>query len=227
MRVEDGSVRRQLSKACKKIFKVFRGVIECPTENYDIDDDFSAIGFKTGASFLFSEVQLHLVMSQQLVYGLQSHHRACYVPIKTKVFEQALSQRREDFDCYTCLVLAVQRTRNIFLREVNRFVEVFLNFCQSQNYTNSMHQVKRLVRNMIETNLARQLKLPRITFKQKAYQQLLALNEEVALRRKSYNKEAKEKKDLIVKGNLKKKSDCNNNSGKSNRPQEASIEEEV
>ena len=56
-----------------------------------------------------------------------------------------------------------------------------------------MQQVKRLNKNMIETNLARQLKLPRITFKQKAFQMLLSLNEEVAMRRKSYVKEYKPK----------------------------------
>jgi hypothetical protein len=47
LRIEDGGVRRQLSKACKKIFKVFRGVIDLDTSGPEKDEeDFSSIGFK-------------------------------------------------------------------------------------------------------------------------------------------------------------------------------------
>jgi hypothetical protein len=81
--------------------------------------------------------------------------KPCYLPIKTKIFDQALSIKKDEFDSYTCLVLSVQRMRNIFLREVYKFIEIFSIFCQTANYSNSMQQVKRLSRNMVETNLAR------------------------------------------------------------------------
>ena len=44
--------------ACKKIFKVFRGIIENPNSEWinEVDEDFSSIGFKNVAAFLFSEI---------------------------------------------------------------------------------------------------------------------------------------------------------------------------
>lgn len=66
LRIEDGSVRRQLSKACKKIYKVFRGVLDTADKD-ECDEDYSAIGFKNVSSFIFSEVQLHQTLISQLV----------------------------------------------------------------------------------------------------------------------------------------------------------------
>ena len=116
-------------------------MIESPNcDNNEIDEDFSSIGFKNVAAFIFSEVQLHHVMVHQL---LNVPIKAFFVPIKHKIFEQALTLKKDEFDCYTCMVLAIQRMRNIFLREVNRFIVVFSHFCLTSNYSNSMQQVKR------------------------------------------------------------------------------------
>jgi len=54
-----------------------------------------------------------------------------------------------------------------------------------------MQTVKRTIRNIIETNLSRQLKLPRDVKKQKVFQMLTAANDEVVYRRKQYAKEYK------------------------------------
>ena len=56
LRIEDGSVRRQLSKACKKIFKLFRGQLDTSDPNAEFDEDFSCIGMRTSSPFVFSEV---------------------------------------------------------------------------------------------------------------------------------------------------------------------------
>jgi hypothetical protein len=58
--------------------------------------------------------------------------------------------------------------------------------------------VKRCLRNLIDTNLTRQLKLPKDTKKFKAYQSLSSLNEGVMNYRKSYIDKMKEPNKLSV-----------------------------
>jgi hypothetical protein len=82
-------------------------------------------------------------------------YKATYMPIKTRIYEQCLSQRRDEFDVYTCLLVSIQRARNIFIREVTKFGDVFESVCKKEGYSNFNQAAKRTIRNIIETNLSR------------------------------------------------------------------------
>ena len=111
-------------------------------------------------------------------------YKATYIPIKTRLFEQSLSLKRDEFDVYTCLLVAIQRARNIFIREVTKFGDVFNSVCHKEGYSNFMQTVKRTIRNIIETNLGRQLKLPKDIKRQKIFQMLMSNNDDILYRRK-------------------------------------------
>ena len=67
---------------------------------------------------------------------------------KNKLLEAAFKEK--EFDPYFCLSLVLTLARNIFIQEVTKAADVYIETCDSQN---SALVIKRLMKNIKENNL--------------------------------------------------------------------------
>jgi len=84
--------------------------------------------------------------------------------------------KEKEFDSYFSLALGVQGARNIFVTEVGKHIEVYIE--QSDN-ANSSLLVKKIFKNLLDTHFVRKLKISREAKIDKIYNHLFTKNEEV------------------------------------------------
>jgi hypothetical protein len=83
--------------------------------------------------------------------------------------------KEKEYDPYFSISLVLQGARNIFIREIGRHVEVFCDCVDSQN---SINQVRRNYKNMLDTHHLRRVKLFKETKSDKYYKLIMGQNEE-------------------------------------------------
>jgi len=83
-----------------------------------------------------------------------SSKQKCAITFKAKLVDACLKEK--EYDPYFSISLVLQGARNIFMRELQRHVEVFADNVESSN---SANQVRKLLRNMQDTHHVRRVKL--------------------------------------------------------------------
>lgn len=119
-------------KACKKIQKAFRGVIDEEETNADIERELQQ-----------SEVHINQVHGEgpfprKLLNQLTSKH---------KIIEAAFKEK--DFDPYFCQSFVLTMARNIFINEVSKCLEVYFDICDNPN---SIMVAKKILKTMKENH---------------------------------------------------------------------------
>lgn len=97
-RIDDRMIKRQIMKACKKIQKAFRGVIDEEDYNNDIEKEVS-----------LSEIHLNLVHGE----GPIPKKNMFNLTGKNKLLEAAFKEK--EFDPYFCLSLVLTVARTLFI----------------------------------------------------------------------------------------------------------------
>ena len=151
-------VKRQIMKACKKIQKAFRGVIDEEDYNNDIEKEVS-----------LSEIHLNLVHGE----GPIPKKNLFNLTGKNKLLEAAFKEK--EFDPYFCLSFVLTVARTLFIQEVTKAAEVYFEVCDNQN---SVVVVRRILKNMRENNQMRKLKITKEQKIEKILKHLQSKNED-------------------------------------------------
>ena len=93
---------------------------------------------------------------------------------KNKLMEAAMKEK--DFDAYFCLALVLQSARNVFIMEIGKNVEVYVEVCEN---INSALVVKKIFRNLVDNHSQRKLKISKESKIDKILKHLITKNEEV------------------------------------------------
>lgn len=73
---------------------------------------------------------------------------------KSKLIDAAFKEK--DLDAYFSIGIVLQEARNIFVKEISKSGEIYVEICDNMN---SSLVVKRLVKNMVENHQVRKLKI--------------------------------------------------------------------
>lgn len=138
--------------------KTFRGVVDDEDLNLNLEKEVQ-----------INEIHLNLIMGDQLSKKVMKN-----ISSKVKLMEAAFKEK--EFDSYFSLALGVQGARNIFVTEVGKHIEVYIE--QSDN-ANSSLLVKKIFKNLLDTHFVRKLKISREAKIDKIFNHLVTKNEEV------------------------------------------------
>jgi folylpolyglutamate synthase/dihydropteroate synthase len=108
---------------------------------------------------------------------------------KNKLLEAAFKEK--EFDPYFCLSLVMTIARNIFLQEVTKAADIYIDTCDNQN---SGLVIKRLMKNMKENNQMRKLKITKENKIEKIFKHLHSKNEDADTQISKYKQQYHNKK---------------------------------
>ena len=115
-RIDDKLHKKQIVKGCKKISQAFKGVVE---EDEEMENTLS-----TQKELIISEIACCEIMQEKL-----TSKQRCAITFKAKLVDACLKEK--EYDPYFSISLVLQGARNIFMRELQRHVDVFADNVES------------------------------------------------------------------------------------------------
>lgn len=154
-RIEDRCMRKNIQKACKKIEKAFRIIVD--------EEDFKMMAFK---DLYFVENELNEIMGEKL-----SKKAIQASGVKAKLIEA--STKEKDFDAYFLMSMVVQDARNNFVKEYTKSVEIYIELNEN---VQANTQIRKILKHMQENHQQRSMRVSGETKQDKIYKYLEGLN---------------------------------------------------